>query len=147
MNVFKLGLYLISFTVLCQPLQAQAMTNAKLGTIIKEQGIVVGIERGLAEGLDVEMILVTSLANADLNSQKILVAMCEAGANVTDIRNASMTQGISPLIFASAMDSCGEDAVADATQAYSAAATRVSAPSRHLGATTPPEPYASPSSF
>ena len=136
------GIFLFSI-----PLQAQAMTTPELETLLRQEGLDVGVKSALGAGMNLDNILTTSMATSDANSQLILVALCSAGANGADLRTVAMAKDISPLIFASAMDTCQKAAAEQDTQAYTPVAARVTAPARNVGTTTPSEPYASPSAF
>lgn len=126
---------------------AVEMTPEELALAININGLDAGIESALRAGMNLDDILMTSMASGSSNAQIILVSMCSAGANGTDLRNAAMAQGISPLIFASAMDTCSGTAVDEETQAYTPVQARITAQARTVGVQTPPEPYASPSTF
>lgn len=123
------------------------MTTSELGTLLTQQGLDVGVESALGAGMNLDDILTTSMALENTNAQLILVALCRAGANGADLRAVAMAKGISPLIFASAMDTCAAGTDEQDTQAYTPVEARVTAQARTIGTTPPPEPYASPSTF
>ncbi|MDA3971867.1 MAG: hypothetical protein PF442_11010 [Desulfobulbaceae bacterium] len=123
------------------------MTTSDLGTLLREQGLDVGAESALAAGMNLDETLTTCMELENTTPRLSLVALCRAGANPADLRGVAMVKGISPIIFASAMDTCAEGTDEQDTQAYTPVAARVTAQARNVGTTTPPEPYASPSTF
>jgi len=139
------GLFLLSTPV--QSRGAGSMTPEELALAIDLNGLDAGINSALRAGMSLDDILAVSMSSGSANAQIILVSLCSAGANNTDLRKVAMDQNISPLIFASAMDTCAGSAAPEETQAYTPVRTRVTAQARTLGVNTPPEPYASPSSF
>ena len=125
-------------------LQAQAMSTNKLNQLIAQNGIDYGVKAALTAGMNVDEILITSMTFENLNPRTILIALCRAGANAIDMREAAMTQDVSPLIFANAMDTCNSQLEEDA-QAYTAAQKK---PGKKIDPIDPiPEPYASVSTF
>lgn len=146
----RYGLILF-FSIFAYTLPAQAaisggMTNEDLTNIINSSGLNVGIQTALQSGMSLSNILDTAIASGTSNSQVILVTLCVAGANNTDLREAAMGLNISPLIFASAMDTCSTSGEQD-TQAYTPAQVVRTARGRSINPNPPPEPFASPSLF
>lgn len=150
-NISRYGLILFTgILFLLTPLQIQAadqMTTEELALAISIDGLDTSINTALRNGMNLNDILAASMLSGTANAQVILVSMCSAGANGTDLRAVAMDQGISPLIFASAMDTCAGTAIEEETQAYTPVQARVTAQARNMGVNTPPEPYASPSTF